>query len=139
MNQNSSLQCKFQKLIPLFAILSTFGLVSVFSACSTSGGKQEPVVEHHATSENLQGSVSEINDRAQSAFKDLGIQTTGTQTSEAGQQKQLTGKVGDKTVTVDMKSVGPGVTQVDVVAREGSLQWNEDYARTVLSKITEKG
>ena len=121
------------------SILSSVALISVFSSCSTSGGKQEPVIEHHATNETLQGSVAQVNDRGKSAFKDLGIETIGSKTTDSGQQQELTGKTGDKTVTVDMKSVGNGVTQIEVVAREGDFQWNEDYASQVLAKISEKG
>jgi hypothetical protein len=121
------------------SILSSVALISVFSSCSTSGGKQEPLIEHHATDETVQGSVTQVNDRAKSAFKDLGIETIATKTSESGQQQELTGKTGDKTVTVDMSSVGKEVTQIHVVAREGGFQWNEDYASKVLAKITEKG
>jgi hypothetical protein len=120
------------------SILSSVALLSAFSSCSTSGGKQEPVIEHHATNETLQGSVAQVNDRAKSAFKDLGIETIGSKTTDSGQQQELTGKTGDKTVTVDMKSVGNDVTQIEVVAREGGFQWNEDYASQVLAKISEK-
>jgi hypothetical protein len=120
------------------SLLSSLALFSVFSACSTSGGKQEPLIEHHATNETFQGRVSQVNDRVQSAFNDLGIRTTSSQTSDSGKSQEITGKNGDKTITVDMKEAGKGTTEVEVVAREGSLQWNEDYAETVLSKISEK-
>lgn len=133
---------KYQKYSHLsvvgLSLLSSVALISVFSSCSTSGGKQEPVIEHHATNETLKGSVTEVNDYTKSAFQDLGIQTIASKTGDSGKTQELTGKADDKTVTVDMKSVGLGTTQVEVIAREGGFQWNEDYAETVLEKIAAK-
>jgi len=120
------------------SLLSSLGLFSVFSACSTSGGKQEPLIEHHSSNETIQGSVSEVNGRVEAVFQEMGIHTTASQTSDSGKFQQTTGMNGDKTVTVDMKQVGKGTTQVEVVAREGTFQWNEDYAGQVLTKIAEK-
>jgi hypothetical protein len=108
------------------------------SGCSTSGGKQEPVVDHESAQRDLKGSVSDLNNRAQAAFKDMGIDLTGTQLKNSGNEQDLTGTAGDKNVTVELTGISNGMTHVDVSAKEGTFQWNQDYANNVLSKIIEK-
>jgi hypothetical protein len=123
-------------LAGLFAL--SLASITLFASCSTSGGKQETAITHESTSSDIKGSVSEVNSRTQDVFKEMGIDLTGSQTQASGKEQDLTGKAGDKTVTVQMKEISTGVTHVQVTAKEGSLQWNEDYARSVLSKLVEK-
>jgi hypothetical protein len=123
-------------LAGLFA-LSLVSL-TLFAGCSTTGGKQETALTHESTSSDIKGSVSEVNSRTQDVFKEMGINVTGSQIKASGKEQDLTGKAGDKTVTVQMKEFSAGETHVEVTAKEGSLQWNEDYARSVLSKLVEK-
>jgi hypothetical protein len=123
----------------LLALSLALGTVTALSAgCSTSGGKQESVVNNASTSSDVKGSVSTVNSHAQDVFKEMGIGVTGSQSKESGKKQELTGKAGDKTVTVELSQVSPEMTHVQVTAKEGSLQWNEDYAQQVLSKLIQK-
>lgn len=126
---------KYQRYARWGAVLSVFTMIAGFAGCSTSGGKQEPVVENYSSGRDLKGSVPEVNDRAKAAFQQMGIKVTGTKMEKSGKQQDLTGKAGDKTVSVTMKDIGDGMTHVDVSAREGTLQWNQDYANAVLQRI----
>lgn len=117
--------------------LMSLALLAV-SGCSTSGGKQETVVGHNSAERDLKGTVSELNDHTQAAFKDLGINLTGTQVKNSGNEQDLTGTAGDKNVSVQLTSISNGMTHVEVSTKEGALQWNQDYANNVLSRIIEK-
>ncbi|MDR3607622.1 MAG: hypothetical protein P4M08_09605 [Oligoflexia bacterium] len=131
---------KYRTSLAVFSFLSlasTVTLMTLTAGCSTSGGKQESVVNNASASSDIKGSVSDVNSRTQNVFKDMGISVTGSQTKASGKEQDLTGKTGDKTVTVAMNEVSAGVTHVQVTAKEGALQWNEDYARSVLSKLIE--
>jgi hypothetical protein len=129
---------KARRLNVLLSTLSTILALVAFQGCSTSGGDQKSVLGHESTGRDLKGSVSEVNNRTQDVFKDMGIQITGTQSKESGHERDLSGKAGDKDVSVKMTDIGNGMTHVDVSAKNGALQWNEDYAQSVLSKIIEK-
>lgn len=86
---------------------------------------------------DVKGDTQDINNKAQQVFSDMGIQTTGTQTKENGEH-DLTGKAGDKEITVQMTPAGQNATHVEVIAKEGTVKWNKDYAKDLLSKIVNK-
>jgi hypothetical protein len=65
----------------------------------------------------------------------MGIKVTGSEMKEAGKERDLNGKSSKADVSVSMKATNGGTTHVEVVAREGTIKWNKDYAREVLSKI----
>jgi hypothetical protein len=87
----------------------------------------------------VRGSVSDVNHHAQDVFKKLGIQATGSSMKNSGTEQTLTGKKGDLNVEVKMDQAGANQTHVQVVAKEGSLKWNKDYAKNVLAHIIEIG
>lgn len=86
---------------------------------------------------DVKGDPQRINQKAEQVFSDLSIRTTGTQSKENG-ERELTGKAGDKDITVQMTPAGNGTTHVEVIAKEGTVKWNKDYAKDLLSKIVEK-
>ena len=87
---------------------------------------------------DLKGDPSQINQNAKKVFQDMNIHVTDTSSSKAGKERSLEGKSGTMDVSVDMEQQTSGLTHVEVVAKEGTLKWNKDYARDVLAKITEK-
>jgi hypothetical protein len=113
--------------------------VSAFTmSCSTSGSKQEPAIAHEGASRDLKGSVAETSSHVQDVFKEMGITVTNTEVNNQPQEQDLTGKAGDKTVSVKLTAIGDGMTHIDVSAKEGALQWNQDYAQSVLSRVIAK-
>jgi len=89
---------------------------------------------------DVKGDVRAVNQRAQSALREMGIKITGTQMKEAGKEQELQGKSkDDKDVSVKMALAGQDSTRVEVVARKGALQWDKDYAKEVLNRIVQQG
>ncbi len=86
----------------------------------------------------LKGDTSKVNQEAQKVFKDMGIKQTATSTESSGQERTLDGKTGTMKVSVEMKQQPSGTTQVEVIAREGTVKWNKDYAKDVLAKIAQE-
>jgi hypothetical protein len=86
---------------------------------------------------DVKGDPQAVNQKAEQVFSDLSIQTTGTQSKENG-ERDLTGKSGNKDITVQMSPAGNGITHVEVIAKEGTVKWNKDYAKDLLSKIVNK-
>jgi hypothetical protein len=109
-----------------------------FAGCSTSGGQQKTMIGNNNAESDVKGDVNTISSNTQDVFKDMGINLSGSQIKNSGAQRELDGMSGDKQVTVDLSSNGNGMTHVEVTAKEGTLQWNQDYANSVLSKIIEK-
>jgi hypothetical protein len=108
------------------------------SACSTAGGKQSTVLGNSSTGRDLKGSVTEVTSRSQSALKELGIQITDSSSKDSGKEMDLSGKSSNHNVSVQINDLGNGMSHVEVSAKDGTLQWNKDYAKSVLEKIIEK-
>jgi hypothetical protein len=88
---------------------------------------------------DAKGSLQDVSKRAEDVFKQMGIQPTETSTKNAEGKRELKGKQGDTDVTVQMKSTGKDTTHLEVIARQGTLKWNKDYAKNVLQQIVQKG
>ena len=125
--------------LPRTAFLAaTLAFLWLGAGCSTSGGKQESVINHQIVSRDLKGSVADMDHRLKDVFREMGIEITGTATRNSGKEQDYTGKAGDKTVSIQTNDLGDGMTHVEVVAKSGTLQWNEDYARSVITRLVQK-
>jgi uncharacterized protein (DUF849 family) len=84
------------------------------------------------------GDVAAVTEKSRQALQNMGVQVTGSEIKNSGAQASLTGKSGSKDVTVSLNSAQGNMTQVEVVAKEGALKWNKDYAGQVLSNIVQQ-
>lgn len=84
---------------------------------------------------DVKGSISDINNHTLDVFKQLGISSTGMNTENSGAKQTLKGKKNDMDVQVQLTQSGPDQTHVVVIAKQGSLNWNKDFAKDVLSRI----
>lgn len=87
---------------------------------------------------DLQGSVDDVANRARQVFDKQGIVTTEVNVEEGGTKRVLGGRKGDLNVSVDMTASTPNVTHVEVVAQKSPVQWDKDYAKSVMQKIASK-
>jgi hypothetical protein len=128
--------------------LLTFGLVltsmAQLTGCAAAalggaaaGAAGAVAYSDRGAKSDVKGDTQSVNQKAEAVFSDLSIQTTGTQTKENG-ERELTGKSGDKDITIQMTPAANGTTHVEVIAKEGTVKWNKDYAKDILSKIVEK-
>ena len=102
--------------------------------CSTAGNGGTGAVGE------VKGNVHEINQRAQSVFKDMKIQLTSTDSEDSGHQQKIGGiSTGDEHITVAMTSSSSDTTHVEVTAKTGTFQWDKDYANKVLAEIIQGG
>lgn len=81
-------------------------------------------------------SVSSVATRARSVMAAEGIQVTDTETEENGTEIEYRGTKGDMEVHVKLESRDGGGTMVRASARTGTAEWNKEYARTLVQRIT---
>ena len=84
---------------------------------------------------DLKGDVTQVSTRTQDAMKELGIQVTDTATKSSGREQDLKGTANGHSVSVQINDIGNGMSHIDVSAKDGEFQWNQDYAKKVLDKI----
>jgi DNA-binding protein YbaB len=76
---------------------------------------------------------------AQEVFREMGMteQTTSAEQSASSEERQISGKRGEKNVKVTLRTEGEG-TRVEVVASEDMVVWDKDLAKEVLEQIVKK-
>lgn len=115
-------------------LTSVFGAIVLLAGCASStvgpgAGAAQGVVK---------GSLDDVSRRAQTAFQQMNIQTTGSSMKNSGAERELTGTLGDSKITVTMDTAGNSTTNVEVAASKNIVSGNQDLARQVLSKIVQQ-
>lgn len=87
---------------------------------------------------DIRGNVAQVNEAAKEALQDMKIRVTGSEMAKSGKEKSLEGKSTKADVSVKMTQGPSEVTHVEVIAREGTVHWNKDYAREILAKIASR-
>ena len=116
-------------LTPIFALLLFIAGCANAPIGPTSGIAQGTV----------KGSVNEVNDRAQKVLQQMNVQITGSSIKQSGNERQITGKIGDNEVTVTMDVAPNSTTNVEVKASKNLVSGNKDLAKDILSKIVQQG
>lgn len=124
----------------LFTALSAGGM----SGCAAlvgagAGGAGAIAFTERGAQGDVKGDVREVSQRAEAVFAQMGIQPTESKVKDSGKEQELSGKSGETEVNVVIKATGKDSAHLEVVAREGMVKWNKDYAKEVLSKIISKG
>ncbi len=83
----------------------------------------------------LQGSMDNVAHRTREVFDKQGIVATEVKVEDGGTKRVLGGRKGDLNVQVEMTASTPNVTHVEVVAQKNPVQWDKDYAKSVMQKI----
>jgi hypothetical protein len=89
----------------------------------------------------VNGSVAKVRGRTQAVFSKMGIHPSASSVEKSGDEQMLQGKKGDLDVEVKLEKVeqAQNQTKVQVTAKQGTLKWNNDYARKVLENIVATG
>jgi hypothetical protein len=86
----------------------------------------------------LQGNVADLVRRTQAVFQSEGIQETGQSTEKSGAKAELKGTKGNLDITVTFESQSATTTDVEVSARKNAVEWDKDYAKSLLSRIAQQ-
>lgn len=118
------------------------GLSTAFGGCAAAAvGAAAGAAGAIAYTERGAGSqvnvtVAEATAAAEATFEDMGIAVTGRETEEG--EVEIRGERGGMDVNVHIEREDAGMTQIDVTAREGALDYDRDYARSVLTQILDR-
>jgi hypothetical protein len=117
------------------ATLSLLGGCAAAVVGAGAGAGGEVAYTHRGAEGVVNGNVHDINYRAKSVFKEMGIATTESQMKNSGTELSLGGKKHDENISIEMKPSDSNTTQVEVVAKNGTFSWDQEYAKEILSKI----
>jgi hypothetical protein len=84
----------------------------------------------------VEASIDRTHEAAREVFTEMSIteEQVSTEQSGSNQQRTLKGKLGEKTVEVELRSEGES-TRIEVVASKDRVIWDKDLARDVLERI----
>lgn len=122
-------------LLPLGILLSAGSLSGCFLVAAGAGAAGAVAYSNRGATSDIALTVDSTFTRTLNAFSALKITETGRSTDNSGATRRLTGKQGDIEVTVEMKRSTPTVTKIEVIARESAVDYDPDFARTVLGRI----
>lgn len=121
-------------LLGLSAALGGCAAAAVGAAAGAAGAI---AYTERGASSQVNASVAESTAATEATFEDMGIAVTGRET-EGDREVEIRGERGEMDVNVHIEREDAGSTQIDVVATEGTLDYDRDYARSVLSGILER-
>lgn len=122
-------------VLPLAFVLTAGPLSGCLLAAAGAGAAGAVAYNKRGAQSDLAVSVDSAFSRASNAFTALMITETGRSTDDSGATRRLTGKQGVIEVTVEMKRSTATVTKIEVVARESAVDYDPDFAKTVLNRI----
>ncbi len=114
------------------AVLVLF--IAMLSGCASSttgpgAGGAEGVVK---------GQVDHVSNQAQTVFKEMNIQMTGSSTKNNGNERQITGKLGDSDITVTVDNVSGSASNVKVDASKNMFNGDKNLAQQILTRIVQE-
>lgn len=85
----------------------------------------------------VDGSVNTVAGRIPGVLSEMGIQVTGHGTEDNGNEHNWAGTRGDLEVKVELKRESDTTSRVNVSARENAVEWDKDFARSVVQRIVQ--
>lgn len=127
---------KIESVIILGLSVGLGGCVAAAVGAAAGAAGAIAYTERGASSQ-VNASVAESTAATDETFEDMGIAVTGRET-ERDREVEIRGERGDMDVNVHIERQDAGSTRIHVVAREGTLDYDREYARSVLGKILER-
>jgi hypothetical protein len=122
------------------AIVSLLAVAGCATAVGAGAGAATAIAySDRGAKGEIQGDVERTRKTTELVFKEMGIHLTDTAMKDQGREQELKGNSSSGNITVTITPSGRGVSHIEVIARERTLKWNKDYAKTILSKIASKG
>lgn len=122
-----------QPVLALAALVLIAGCAAAAGAAAGAAGAIA-YTERGVTSE-VDASVPEVVRATEATFRDLGIRVTRRETEEDGTEVEIEGESGDMDIQVDIERDDPPTTEVSVYARKNVVDYDRDYARSILQRI----
>lgn len=119
----------------LAAIVAAMLLGGCLAVAAGAGAAGAIAWTNRGASSTVASPIDQVYARSTSAFQQSGVTQTGQSTKESGAERTLTGTKGDLEVVVDMKRATDSTTDVEVTAQRSPVEWDKDFARSVLERI----
>jgi hypothetical protein len=124
---------------PLALVVALFGVSGCVAAAAGAGAGAGYYFTSRGVGSTVDGSVDEVASRARSVLAADGVAITDTSTEDSGDKRTLKGKKGDLDVEVELERSGPSQTKAEVSARKNMVEWDKEYAQSLVDRIVKGG
>lgn len=122
--------------LTLAAILTAGALLSGCVAAAAGAGAGAGIyLTSRGASSIVQGSVEQVADRTATAFTAMGIERVSRTVQEDGSEITIEGETDELEVTVEIEREDRGTSNVQTAARRNLVQWDKEFARSLLERI----
>lgn len=121
---------------PTALLLSLAGCGTMLAGAAGAGAAI--AYNERGVSTRVEGDASEVAQRTEAVFAEMGIAETEIDYADDGDEVKIKGMHGNMGVTVDIEEKSHGLSEVQVTAREGVLDYDREYARSVIAGIIAK-
>ena len=108
-------------------------------AAAGAGAGAAVYLTSRGASSVVQAGIDDVFARAEAVFEDVGVGETGRSTEDSGAERRLLGRQGELEITVEMHRETMSTTKVEVYVRRNAVEWDRDYARSLLDRIIARG
>jgi hypothetical protein len=108
-------------------------------AAAGAGAGAAVYLTSRGASSVVQAGIDDVFARAEAVFEEMGVGETGRSTEDSGAERRLLGRQGELEITVEMQRETMSSTKVDVYVRRSAVEWDRDYARSLLDRIIARG
>jgi hypothetical protein len=112
-------------------------LSGCFAAAAAAGAGTGIYLTTRGAESLVDGSIDDVQKRAEAVFATEGIPVTGTKVENSGAKRELKGTKGELDVSVAMEQQGAQATKMEVSARKNIAVWDQEYAQQLLRKIVQ--
>ncbi len=108
-------------------------------AAAGAGAGAAVYLTSRGASSVVEAGIDDVFARAEAVFENVGIGETGRSTGDSGAERKLLGRQGELEITVEMHRETTSTTKVEVHVRRNAVEWDRDYARSLLDRIVAGG
>ena len=108
----------------------------VAAAVAGAGAGAGVYLTSQGASGNVRTSAATVAGRVPGALSALGVTVTGHKVDNGGNEHEWTGTRGDEEIHVQVKANDTGTTEVTASAKKNMAEWDKDFARTIVARIT---
>jgi hypothetical protein len=132
------MQTQIRKLSRATVLVPAFAL---FSACATAAAASAGAAAGiYLTDQGASGTVSSplatVDTRTRTVLSDMGIQVTERKEENGEVEYHGTGNQMD--IAVELETADNGGTVVKASARKNTVEWDKEYARSIVQRITQR-
>lgn len=121
--------------LALVALLAT-GATGCIAAAAGAGAGAGVYLTSRGASGQVNDDVATLVARTRTVFTQMGIQASNTDTDDDGDEVELRGTREGMDITVEIERKSATTSEVSVSARKSEVEWDKDYARSILERIS---